>query len=186
VSLAPGFLIATPKLNGSYFGGTVILLLSHDDDGAFGLVLNHETDAIGPDSILRLLDIDDPLVMPGLLSGGPVQPERAFLLHGGELTGEETLEAGDGILVSSKKETLAKLCQDSDRPFWLVLGYAGWYQGQLEAEIEDGSWLATALEDRGQWVLNAERDRLWQDITAAMGLDDWDHLSFPAAQTEVQ
>ena len=81
------------------------------------------------------------------------------------------------------KETL--VCQDSDRPFWLVLAMQAGTR-TTEAEIEDGSWLATALEDCGQWVPNAERDRLWQDITAAMGLDDWDHLSFPAAQTEVQ
>ena len=186
MSLAPGFLIATPKLSGSYFGETVILLLSHDDDGAFGLVLNHETDAIGPRSILQLLDIDEPLIMPGLLSGGPVQPERAFLLHGSDFTGEETMEAGDGLMVSSRRESLAALCQRPECPFWIVLGYSGWHGGQLESEIEEGAWLATALGDRGQWALREPRDHLWEQLTTAMGLDEWDHLGFSSAHTELQ
>lgn len=186
MSLAPGFLLATPKLSGSYFGETVILLLSHDDDGAFGLVLNHETDAIGPQSILQLLDIEEPLIMPGLLSGGPVQPERAFLLHGPGLTGEETMEAGDGLMVSSRRETLAELCQAAEQPFWIVLGYAGWHGGQLESEIEEGAWLATSLCARGKWALDGPREQLWQDLATSMGLEDWDGLSLFTSSAGLQ
>jgi len=186
VTLAPGFLVATPKLSGSYFGETVILLLSHDHDGAFGLVLNHETEAIGPQSVLQLLDIDEPLVMPGLLSGGPVQPERAFLLHGPGLSGEETMDAGDGLMVSSRRETLAELCQGANQPFWIVLGYAGWDGGQLESEIEEGAWLVTSSRSRGAWALGGPREQLWQDLVTSLGLEDWDGLSLFSSRAGLQ
>lgn len=186
MSLAPGFILATPKLEGGYFDGTVILMLSHDNEGAFGLVVNRIPDSIQSKSILQLLQIDEPLIMPGVLAGGPVQPERAFLLHGGETWGEETMEACSGLLVSSRQETLALLCKEAKEPFWIVLGYAGWQGGQLEQEIEDGAWLAAPMADRADWVLGESRESLWTDLAVSLGLVDWESQALFSTSTGLQ
>jgi len=168
-SLAPGFLIASPELRGPWFTGSVILLLSHDDEAAFGLIINRKNEQLDGDALLDLLGIDGALLPPTVLMGGPVSPERAFVLHGEGFFGEETTEVLPGLLLSTQQETLASLCQRAEHPLLVALGYAGWGAGQLEQEIEEGSWLHLDKEDAARRVLETPASELWERLADTIG-----------------
>jgi putative transcriptional regulator len=166
----PTLLLAMPDLVDTWFERSVILLLNHDDEGSFGLVVNRRSDHLEADQLLDMLSIPEPLVMPGVLRGGPVQPDQAFLLHNEVLGGEETVSPFPGLNLSSRRETLVELCQTADDPLWIVLGYAGWQAGQLEQELERGSWFRVPCAGQAARLLSSPREKLWDDLASLVGL----------------
>ncbi len=141
-SLAGQFLISMPKLRGSIFGDTVIHLWSHDEQGAQGLVINHAHD-------LTLVKLLAHLELPGLLAldapvadGGPVEPQRGFILHTDDASVDSSEAAGKGLAISYSLEILERIAtQQGPRKFLVALGYSGWGPGQLEYELEESAWL---------------------------------------------
>ena len=141
-SLTGRLLVATPLLRDPNFERTVILLLAHERGGALGVVLNRATE-------LPVTDIDalgrwaerasEPAVV---FEGGPVQPEAAICLArlrpGGEPPGI-TRVAGPVCSVNLPADP--NNISDAIEGVRVFSGYAGWDPGQLEAEIESGSWL---------------------------------------------
>jgi len=170
-SLAPTLMLAMPELDGSWFGRTVILLLRHDETGSFGLVVNRPFRTIDCEQVLGLLDISEPLVAPGLLHGGPVTPEQALVLHRSPHLGDDSDEILKGLYVASHRDSLDTLCRESEDTFWIVMGYSGWSPGQLEEEIEMGSWFVVPSGDEGERVLSGARELLWNELAAGIGLD---------------
>ena len=170
-SLAPTLMLAMPDLDGSWFGRTVILLLRHDQTGSFGLVVNRPFEEMRSDQILDLLGIASPLLSPGLLTGGPVSPEQALVLHPAANLGDDSEEVLQGLYVASQRDTLDQLCSQSEHPYWIIMGYAGWAAGQLEDEIEMGSWFVVPSEDQGDRILSAPRYKLWNDLAERAGLE---------------
>lgn len=132
-------LVATPVIGDSNFERTVVLLLEHAEEGAFGLVLNRPTD----------LDLLDPLpqwysyaARPSVVFvGGPVEQERAIALARAD--GDRT--ATGWIPVVGRVGTLDLSCEPAEigpglEEIRVFAGYAGWGAGQLEAEVEAGAW----------------------------------------------
>lgn len=160
--MKPGLLIASPQMKDRWFEGTVVLLCQHDDDGALGLVINRD----GPVTIgevLERMDLEgDPTADRTTWWGGPVGSGAGFVLWRGQALEHEGWTLGGEIAVSPSVERLDDLVRTRTR-FHLALGYAGWGPGQLEDEIEHGSWLVadalpdlvfdTPLEDRYQVAL---------------------------------
>jgi putative transcriptional regulator len=173
-STLPTLLLAMPDLVDTWFERSVILLLSHDQDGSFGLVMNQPSDNLEADQLLDMLRIPEPLVLPGVLRGGPVQPDQAFLIHSEKLGGEETISPFPGLHLSSRRETLVELCQTVEDPLWIVLGYAGWQAGQLDQELERGSWFRVPCEGQAKRLLASPREKLWNDLAGLVGLGDLD------------
>ena len=149
-SLVGQMLIAMPNLGDPNFQRTVVLLGAHSlDEGAFGLVVNRPID-------IELSDILDELGLaapnrdlPQVLSGGPVQPSHGFVLYeiGDGLPDDDALILPSGLTVSGSSDTLAEFARgDRDQRYSLILGYSGWFPGQLESEIEENSWLVAPLE----------------------------------------
>ena len=171
ISLAPTLMLAMPDLDGSWFGRTVILLLRHDETGSFGLVVNRPFEEMGSDQVLDLLGITAPLMTPGLLTGGPVAPEQALVLHRTPDAGDDSQEILKGLYLASQRDTLNQLCASSETQYWIVMGYAGWAAGQLEDEIEMGSWFVVPSADQGERILSAPRYKLWSELAEAAGLD---------------
>ncbi|MCP5180877.1 MAG: YqgE/AlgH family protein [Pseudomonadales bacterium] len=141
--LANRFLIATPGLAGGYFADTIIYLCQHDANGAMGLVINR----LAHMSARRLARsqglpaLPEPLSV-NVLEGGPVSPDRGFVLHSDEKTFESTLLITRGVALSSSEDALrAALGFESPRHVGVFLGYAGWGAGQLDAELENNAWL---------------------------------------------
>ncbi len=170
-SLAPTLMLAMPDLDGSWFGRTVILLLRHDETGSFGLVVNRPFEGMRSEQVLDLLGIPDPLVSPGLLTGGPVSPEQALVLHPVANLCEGSGAVLQGLYVASQRDTLNSLCHQSEHPYWIIMGYAGWAAGQLENEIELGSWFVVPSNQEGERILRSPRHKLWHDLAQLAGLE---------------
>jgi putative transcriptional regulator len=127
----------------------VVLVGVHStDEGAFGLVINRPLDVELKEILDELGEAVEESQYPEVLAGGPVEPNHGFVLFEGdsEENDETALHVHSDITVSGSTETLANLAREGlDRRFYLLLGYSGWYPGQLEQEIEDNSWLVAPL-----------------------------------------
>ncbi len=136
------FLIGMPKLRGSLFDDALIYLWAHDENGAQGLVVNQPHEL----SLKKLLH---QLNLPSCIdedtqvaAGGPVEPQRGFILHSNDLSVDSSEPAGDGLTISYSRDILEMIAaQQGPRRFLVALGYAGWGPGQLEDELADSAWL---------------------------------------------
>ena len=137
-------LIAMPGMTDNNFAGSVTLMCQHSETGAIGITINRLSDySLG--EIFSQLHIDCPdeeLRMMPVLEGGPVAPDRGFVLHspGGEF--ESSMTVGPDIVVTTSRDVLAAIA-DGKGPekFVIALGYAGWGGGQLEGEMLENAWL---------------------------------------------
>lgn len=164
----PMLLIAVPQMGDPNFAKSVVLVLQHDEDGAFGLVINRPTEitlqqfAESQEFFCHGDLTDDPVYR-----GGPVQLERGWILHD-DATIDEKQVIVPGLYVSSGTIALEDLLERGHRPFRLYLGYAGWEAGQLEKEMMEGSWI-TANAD-AKYVFHAA-DKMWNAILSDLGVD---------------
>ncbi len=138
------FLIAMPQLEGSEFARSLIYLVSHNEDGAMGLIVNQHKS-------LHLVDVLEQLkpetlfpadkLMTPIYHGGPVEQERGFVLHPKDKKFEGTIELPE-INITSSQDILFSIAENKGpQQSLIVLGYAGWGAGQLEKELLDNSWL---------------------------------------------
>jgi len=168
-SLAPGFLFAVPQLLDPNFLQSVILLVDHTDDGSFGLVLNHESPIL-----LEALCREQKIPYAGdptrhVLRGGPVEPQRGFVLYGAEHTDPEGRAIASGIGISLSLGTLGRLCALSQARFGCFLGYAGWGPGQLTHEIAEGAWLTGPID--AAIALDTPAKSMWERGLRGLGID---------------
>lgn len=160
-SLAGQFLIAMPRLDDPSFSRAVTFVCQHDDDGAIGLTINRLSEYRLGD-ILAQMDLpceDEAVADAAVLLGGPVQPERGFVLHQEEGHWISSYRVDGRWSVTTSRDILAAMAAGSGPQRAVVaLGYAGWGAGQLEQELKENAWLTapasehivfdTALEDR--------------------------------------
>jgi len=169
-ALAPGLLLAAPPLGDPNFGRSVVLMAQHSDQGALGWVING-TEVVEVDQLLRdagltpqgMMLPDTPSYHTKARVGGPVSPRSAWLLyrrsphfeHAGEMTlSEHWAATGARDIV----ESIAR--GEGPDEFRLLLGYAGWAPGQLEAEIRAGAWMPAPIEET--LVFGEGSDDLWE------------------------
>ncbi|BDX05806.1 YqgE/AlgH family protein [Planctobacterium marinum] len=174
-SLQNHFLIATPSLDGSYFGKTVTYICEHNDHGAMGIVINHKTEL----TLAQLLNLteqetevdtehEDCLVM----EGGPVSRDRGFILHTCQPGWSSSLELSSEIMVTTSKDILAVIGNDKGPDKAIVaLGYAGWSAGQLEEELESNSWLT--LKADTDLLFNVPVEQKWEKAIEKLGINIW-------------
>ena len=141
------FLVAMPQLNDPNFNGTVTYLWKHDSQGAIGIVINQPAD-LHLSRLLEELDIEmSEFARPALdaqavVSGGPVERNKGFILHDAGTEWEYTIPVNDDISISMSKDILEAIAEGGGPQRHLVaLGCAGWDAGQLEQEIADNAWL---------------------------------------------
>jgi putative transcriptional regulator len=166
------FLIAMPALEDPNFHRSVTLVCQHDASGAMGIVINRAADYTLGELLDQLsLPTDDPRVagLP-IVSGGPVHPDRGFVLHDDPREWNSTLRFGRGLAVTTSRDILAAMARgDGPRNALVALGYAGWTAGQLEEELAQNSWL-TVPADQGIVFTTPLEDR-WQAAASALGVD---------------
>jgi putative transcriptional regulator len=167
--LAPAFLVAVPQMGDPNFARTVVLMLEHNDDGALGLIVNRPSSL----TLGEVAESQDLTIHPGstahpVFVGGPVQPERGFVLHRLDDV-PQSVALVDGLYVSGSTEALTKLIGESVDGWRLCLGFAGWEAGQLERELREGAWLtAPATAAR---VLGTKPDDTWRSVLSDLGVD---------------
>lgn len=171
-SLANRLLVALPTLHDPHFAQTVTLLCQHDADGAMGIVVNRATDyTLG--ELLRQMDIgcdDAALAARPVLAGGPVHPERGFVVHDGAQAWDSSLEIGDGLRLTTSRDVLEAMARGEGPAHALVaLGCAGWGGGQLERELVEDSWLLVPASRPILFELPLEQR--WQAAAGSIGVD---------------
>lgn len=159
-------LIAEPFLADPNFARTVILLCEHGNDGTVGFSLNRPTDH-------SLSDLLPELNTPSLpvYQGGPVQLDTLHMLHRNPLAfgGKEI---ADGIYWGGSYDALKdsihhKSYQALD--LRLFVGYSGWGAGQLDKEMEEGSWIVANVWP--ELIFETDVENLWKRAIESLGSD---------------
>lgn len=171
-SLTNQLLIAMPGMADPNFSTTVTLICEHNDDGALGIVINRPL-TLRLHGLFEQLDVkndgsetaNDPVY-----AGGPVGTERGFVLHGSELSYENTLPVSDAINLTLSRDVIDALAGgDGPQKSLVALGYAGWQAGQLEQEMLANSWLnVPATPDL---VFDTPFDERWNSAARTLGID---------------
>jgi len=142
-------LIAMPGMVDQNFAGSVTLLCQHNDAGAIGITINRLSNyTLG--EILNQLHIDcgDASIRERpVLEGGPVAPDRGFVLHSPVEGYESSMAVSEDIMVTTSRDVLADIAEGKGpKKFLVALGYAGWGGGQLEGELLANAWLSVAAD----------------------------------------
>jgi putative transcriptional regulator len=147
--LSGQFLLAMPGIGDPRFEKAVIAMCVHDDGGALGIGLGRIVPRIGFHGLLKQLDIE-PGVAPDVAIhlGGPVEPQRGFILHSLDWGGSDSIQVGDRFALSATLEILRAISEGKGPSRWVAaLGYAGWGAGQLEEEMCGNGWFTTPGSD---------------------------------------
>lgn len=134
------YIKSTEELMGSFFENTTILIVKHNEEGTVGFVSNK---SFGK-SLHELIEFNHSKPFP-LMDGGPVDRDHLFVLH----KRPDLIEGGElicnGLYMGGNMEQVIQAInanganQDQIQVF---IGYCGWDLGELEAEIEEGSWIS--------------------------------------------
>ena len=135
------------------FGGSVVYICEHNEQGALGVIVNKATDLSAEILFERLelkLEITTDSQASGgrpVMFGGPVQIERGFILHTLPNEYSSTLRISDEVALTTSKDILEAVAEGSSPEKMLIaLGSAGWSPGQLEAEIARNGWLTVKAD----------------------------------------
>jgi putative transcriptional regulator len=158
-------LLDSGQLRGSFFQRAVVLICQHDNEGAFGLVLNRSAGTNAGDMIVA--DLPVPLKSSPLFLGGPVQPSAlSFLLSDSFIPDANVMP---NLSLGHSLDTLMELGESFSptQRVKMFAGYAGWSPGQLEDEIKRDAWLThpASLE----LIFDTSPDQLWQRILNQKG-----------------
>ncbi|MDX1810472.1 MAG: YqgE/AlgH family protein [Gammaproteobacteria bacterium] len=167
------FLIAMPSLQDPNFIKSVTYILEHNDEGAFGLVINQKTDATIAEVLEQLkISVDDsnPYLAQKVFLGGPVDVERGLILHRPVGNwGSTIIECGD-IAVTSSLDIMRAIAENqAPEKFMICLGYAGWGPGQLEEEMMANTWLSGPASP--EIIFDLPVEQRWQAAANQLGVD---------------
>lgn len=173
-SLAGRLLVAMPGIGDPRFEHAVILICAHEADHAMGLRLDRPADGVTLKAVLSRLDLTAPDAAAGrgVLVGGPVERERGFVLHTDDWISDDTsLPIVAGLAMTGTREALSAMTDPETGPdrSILLLGYAGWGEGQLEDELAENVWL-TAEADLSV-IFDDDHDTKWSRVLAGLGVD---------------
>jgi putative transcriptional regulator len=165
-------LIALPALNDPHFARSVALICQHDEEGAMGVVVNRASEYTLGDVLAQMnLEVRDPALGNQIvLNGGPVHPERGFVLHDGGRQWDSTLAIGDGLALTTSRDILEAMAEGAGPAHVVVaLGCAGWGAGQLEYELGENSWLTAPADYELLFALPLEQR--WHAAGGRIGVD---------------
>jgi putative transcriptional regulator len=158
-----------PQMQDPNFARTVVLLCDYLPDGAFGLVLNRPTD-LAASEMVRL----EPPVTRGnklpLFIGGPVQPERGWILVGEPPDEPDFRTVVEGLYLSTSPNLLRRVLEARPEPrARVVAGYAGWGPGQLDEELAQSAWLMADVQL--DLVFDVDASVMWETAIRRLGAD---------------
>lgn len=158
-------LISEPYLGDPNFERTVILLGEDNEDGSFGFVLNKPSPVLVEQVLPDLEGFDQKVFI-----GGPVANDSLYFINKGDVLVNDSFEIGEGIFWGGNYDHLVELSNlkmVNPEDFVFFLGYSGWSEGQLRAEMEEAAWIIgnTPLKE----VFEIVPEKMWQEILKRMG-----------------
>jgi putative transcriptional regulator len=151
-SLEHHFLIAMPQLRDPNFNGSVTYIWKHNADGALGVVINRParlpvTDLMNELKITVSPELSARLGEEKVMSGGPVERHKGFIIHPAGTEWEYTMAANDDVSISMSRDILEAIAKgEGPEQYIIALGCAGWESGQLEREIIENAWLTVPAD----------------------------------------
>lgn len=166
------FLIAMPNLMDPNFFHSVTYICEHNEQGAMGIVINQPVD-------LTLGELMEQMKMQAsnseqsaqpVFRGGPVEPERGFILHRPPGQWESSMNITDEMTLTTSSDILNAMSKDNTPDDVLItLGYAGWGAGQLEQEMLDNAWLSGPADPT--IIFNTPAENRWEAAAQLVGVD---------------
>ncbi len=174
-------LIAMPGMNDPRFHRAVIFVCAHDPQGAMGLMLNQVVPGTTFGNLLEQLDCAlsplAPLDLP-VISGGPVETVRGFMLHSPDFSIKDTIVITPEFSVTGTIEGLKKISVGIvPERMVFALGYSGWSEGQLERELQDNAWLVAQATQK--LIFETPPDQVWEQSFALLGISPTQISSVP-------
>ena len=169
--LSGRLLLAMPGMFDPRFDHAVIAMCVHDEDGALGIGIGDVRPGVSFRALLEGVGIDpgDMSEYP-VLNGGPVEPQRGFVLHSDDWGGEGTIPITPLGALSGTLDVLRAIVEGRGPKRWLfALGYAGWGPGQLDNEMRHHGWYAAA--GHPEVLFDMPHDRRWSGTWEAEGID---------------
>lgn len=169
----PVLLMAMPQVLDPFFHRSVVLLLHHEDEGSFGLIVNRPT-GIKVSEILQGMDVgwrgrEEAVAY----FGGPVQPQLGTVLFAPVLVDagpdDTATEVVPGVALTQHIGDLSRLAEAPPDRFRLLLGYAGWGEGQLMQEILRNDWLTAPVA--GDLIFAPDSEQVWDAALRSVGID---------------
>jgi putative transcriptional regulator len=169
----PVLLAAMPQVRDPFFHQSVVLLIHHDREGSFGLIVNRPTELLIAD-ILRGMKIDwggSPRALAYF--GGPVRPQLGTVLYSCSAPEVEGVTAAaeiyPGVHTTQHFGDLAALARRPPEHMRLVLGYAGWGEEQLIQEILRNDWITAPVQE--DLLFTLEPEGTWERTLRSVGVD---------------
>lgn len=164
----PALLLSMPQMQDPNFSKAVVLLCEYNPDGAFGLIINRPTEV----AATTMVQLDPPIGgdngMP-LWLGGPVEPQRGWILIGEEPP-EDFKTIRDGLYLSTSPALLRYVLETRPAPRARVIaGYAGWGPGQLDQELAQSAWLMGDVDL--DVVFDVDASVMWETAIRRLGAD---------------
>src|SRR5581483_3673781 len=163
-SLSGQLLIAAADMFDPRFARTVILMVRHDRNGAFGIIVNRPVGERPWSALLHAIG-DSATTVEGnvrIFYGGPVQLDAGFVIHSPDYHRAETIDIGGMFAMTSNRDVIRDIAtKQGPAKSLIAFGYAGWAPGQLEGEIARRAW-STAPADT-KTVFDEDRDKVWDD-----------------------
>ena len=161
-----------PQVLDPYFHQSVVLLVHHDDEGSLGFIVNRPIELKVAD-ILQGMEIQWQGVPEApAFFGGPVQPQIGSVLYC-PAPEESTLEGATAIAptihLTQNLADLSRLARSPPASIRLLLGYAGWGEGQLIDEILRSDWLTAPADE--DLLFGDGSEELWQRALISVGVD---------------
>jgi putative transcriptional regulator len=167
--LAPSLLLSMPQLADPNFTRSVVLLCQHDADGAFGLVLNRPITTTA--RIVSQGEVDTATEQEvDVWIGGPVEPERSWILLRDNSLDDSAIRVCDGVYLSTSARVLEGMLATPDQSrARLIAGYAGWGPGQLDEEVAASAWLSGDIDL--DIVFQTPADEMWERAIRRLGAE---------------
>jgi putative transcriptional regulator len=169
--LSGRILLALPGMFDPRFVHAVIAMCVHDEKGALGIDVSRQHESLRFRAVL-----EEAGVPPGeapdvpVHVGGPVEPQRGFVLHSTDWGGHGTIHVGKLWALSFSTDVLRAIAEGRGPSKWLfALGYTGWGQGQLEGELRHHGWHAAS--GHGEVLFDPAPDQRWKAAWRAEGID---------------
>lgn len=165
-----------PNMGDDRFERAVIFVCSHDEEGAMGLVINNKmagiefTDLVSQLKIESDIKVDFERLNLPVLSGGPVDSARGFLLHSSDFHRDDTMKVDTHYGITGTVEALKDIARGKGPGDLLfILGYAGWTAGQLDAELQQNAWLV--VDSDPDLIFNGPLEKKWSRAVTKLGVN---------------
>ncbi len=172
LGLSGKILIAMPDLKDERFSKTLVYLIEHNEKGAMGLVINKRVGDVSISELIKQvnLSLDVKETNVPVYFGGPVEPDRAFILHSTDVLYKHSKHLPNGAYaVTATADVIHSIALNKGpKKMVFALGYAGWSPGQLDNELRQNAWLHVDPDD--DIVFCDEQEKAWKMALKKLGV----------------